>query len=393
MPQETDIFDNILPLPYRVISLIVLGSWLWLLTLKISNNVGINITSLLKIDESPTSTNLTIAQIMHNHEKSSINISLLFVTSYIIFTLFHDQNIESLTIFDFLPLLTIMAIFYTLLKPNNLGSKRLLSSFKRILKGNIDQSIRTNDILLSDTLTSYSKILIDFAIYMCHIINFETCLPKSKGSTINRSCGDSILLESLVGVIPTLIRLRQCFIEYKISNQRNKTHLLNFIKYSTNIPILIISLIIKIKKTDKLTKIWVLASLINSTYSFIWDVNNDWDLKFFQKFIYGKNDHGVLRLKLHYNFKLFYYIAILLDFQFRYIWVLKFSPKYENANLFWNFLSCLYTTEFGLYCLQTIEIFRRWIWVFIKVEVDFINMNPLEYRKDHDSIELDSLKD
>lgn len=393
MSEAVDVFDNILPLPYRVISLVVLGSWLWLLTLKISNYVGINLIGLLNFDEIP-STNLNITNLINNHEKTSINVSLVFFVSYISFILFHNQEIETLTIFDILPLLTLVGVFYILLKPNNVGSKRLLISFKRVLKGNTDQSIRTNDILLSDTLTSYSKTLIDFSIYLCHIFNFETCLPKTKGSTINRSCGDSILLESLIGGIPTFIRLRQCYIEYQNSGRRNKGHLLNFIKYSTNIPLLVISLVMKTKKSD-LTKWWVVAALLNSTYSFIWDVNNDWNLNLFKKIIFGgyKND-GVLRLKLHYNFKLFYYVAIWLDFQFRYIWALKFLPPSDgNSTLFYIFLTSLYTSEFGLYMLQSIEIFRRWIWVFIKVEVDFINMNPLEHRNDPTGIELNTLKD
>lgn len=391
MSSEISVFDNILPLPYRVISLVVFGSWLWLLTLRISNQVGINILSLLNFNELPI-TNLNLALLSANHEKTCVNISLASIFSYIIFQSFHDKNVESLSLFDIIPLITLGVIFYILLKPDSICGERLLSTFKRVLKGNIDQSIRTNDILISDTLTSYSKTLIDFSIYVCHIVDFETCLPKNKGSTINRSCGDSILLDSIIGLIPTFIRLRQCFIEYEKSNRRNKSHLLNFIKYSTNIPILVIGLIMKIKKID-LTKLWILAALINSTYSFIWDINNDWNLNLFKKIIFGgyKND-GVLRLKLHYNFKLFYYIAIILDFALRYIWVLKFLPSStENSTIFYIFLASLYSSEVGLYSLQVLEVFRRWIWVFIKIEVDFININPLEH-KTNINIELNTLK-
>jgi len=395
---EIDTFDNVLPLPYRVISLVVLGSWLWLLTLKISNKVGINIQILLKLDDdiSNSITNLTINSLIQNHERTNVNISIISIISYLIFQLFHNKEIESLTIFDIIPLITLFIIFYILLKPNNFGSKRLFTSFKRILKGKIDQSIRTNDILLSDTLTSYSKILIDFSIYLCHIINFETCLPKISGTKINRSCGDSILLESLIGIIPTMIRLKQCLFEYKNSGKRNTSHLLNFLKYSTNIPILIISLIIKIKKIQ-LTKLWIFASIINSTYSFIWDVNNDWNLNLFKKLIFNgghNNNNDILRVKLHYNFKFFYYIAIILDFAFRFIWICKFLPNFNNnSSFFYIFISSLFNTEFGLYSLQIIEILRRWIWVFIKIEVDYINLNPLDSHKIGTSIELGNLQD
>lgn len=357
-------FDGLIPLPYRVNCCILLGSWLWLLTIRILNHVELDFTAVLKIDS-------------HNyylsHERTTVNMTIVSIATFLTHLMFRDNTAEELSLFDFIPLFTILINLYLLLKPNNMGSKRLLSTFRRIIVGNIDQQLRTNDILLSDTLTSYSKVLIDFSIYLCHLINFQSCLPNYKQSNnVNRHCGDSVLLDFVIGAIPTLIRLKQCFYEYKVSNFRNKTHLFNFIKYSTNLPNLVLGIILKLdpaKKQTSLYQLSLLALIVNSTYSFYWDINNDWNLDLFRNF---NSNFNILRSNLFYkNFKKFYYLAIISDCCFRYIWLLKLYPMTSD----------LFNSEFGIFLFQIFELIRRWIWVFIKIEVDYINIMVNE-RKD-----------
>ncbi|CCH46833.1 putative membrane protein [Wickerhamomyces ciferrii] len=375
----SDTFDNILPLPYRIISLLLLGSWLWLIILKISFKYNINLIQLLKINELSSSI-LEQKELYTRHEKTCINISLISIISYLISQFLHNKDIESITIWDFLPILIILIIAFQLIKPNNHGSKRLISTFNRILRGKISQNLRTNDILLSDTLTSYSKILIDLAIYSCHLINNKTCLPKSTGPTLSRTCGESIMLDSLIGLIPTFIRLKQCLWEYKLSNFRNKLHLLNFFKYSTNLPIVILGVYIRFYQIQ-LTKFWVFLALINSSYTFIWDINNDWNLNLLKFDL-----RNLLRSKIIYN-KVFYGFAIIIDFLLRFIWIWKFlSPATENSSWFYSWISSLFSSEFGIFSLEILEILRRFIWILIKLEVDYINLDPIK------DIELNELK-
>lgn len=73
---------------------------------------------------------------------------------------------------------------------------------------------------------------------------------------------------------------------------------------------------------------------MNSTYSFIWDIKMDWHLELFDGLFLvvsgKKTSHSVVS---NYRFQILrkqlalprpiYYIAIIIDFILRYIWILK----------------------------------------------------------------------
>ena len=65
-------------------------------------------------------------------------------------------------------------------------------------------------MLLSDVITSYAKTLGDVYTLIC-----MSLLAKSYGATTrpDRTCGGSLAVPFIMG-IPSLIRLRQCLIDY-----------------------------------------------------------------------------------------------------------------------------------------------------------------------------------
>ncbi|KAH3674355.1 hypothetical protein WICMUC_003381 [Wickerhamomyces mucosus] len=353
---SAEIFDNVLPLPYRVLTLILLASWLWLLILRLTQKYQINLIQILKLDTP------NLAQLIANHEKTSLNITLLTLSSYLFYVILH-KYFEWEILWNVTPLVIMIVMISHITR-----SLRVLETVKRVLRGNIDSiNIRTNDILLSDTLMSYQKVLIDLGIYLCHLINFKSCMPNDQ-TNIDRTCGQSVALEFFIGGLPVFIRLKQCAYEYRLSNFIQKDHLFNFGKYLTGLIFLAITIFLS--NHPHYGKIWKIVAFINSCYSFYWDLNKDW----------GLFKTGSLRTRRVYPIY-YYYSIIAIDFFARFVWVLKLSSK----DIFINVL--LYQSESGIFILQLLEILRRFLWVILKIENDYINLNLLDKR----SIELSVL--
>lgn len=152
----------------------------------------------------------------------------------------------------------------------------------------------------------------------------------------------------------------------------------------------------------------LLSVFINSAYSFWWDVTNDWGLDLFRPVTWSPPPSGHspnnsmspprplvlptlranptligsssattvdltsprpsiyrlpstqfgLRRQLLFGDALIYYIAILLNFILRFTWSLKLSSHLHNVT----------DMESGVFVMEALEVLRRWVWVFLRVE-------------------------
>ena len=118
----------------------------------------------------------------------------------------------------------------------------------------------------------------------------------------------------------------------------------------------------------------LLFVLFNSLYSFYWDVAKDWDLTLFSpSHIRNSSEHPYgLRRHTHFHSKEMYYSAILIDLLLRCTWSLKLSPHLDH----WNDL------EGSIFVMEVLEVGRRWMWIFLRVETEWgkINKNILSAR-------------
>lgn len=125
------------------------------------------------------------------------------------------------------------------------GRYRFLDTLKRVSIGGLaePQDGKFGDILLADVLTSYAKVLGDFFVSICMLLSrgvSSTALP-------NRGCGGAYMVPLVISV-PSIIRLRQCLIEF-VRVRRGKTtsqgwggqHLANALKYATAFPVIALS--------------------------------------------------------------------------------------------------------------------------------------------------------
>lgn len=102
--------------------------------------------------------------------------------------------------------------------------------------------------------------------------------------------------------------------------------------------------------------------MVNSFYSFYWDVQRDWDLTFLSS-NRGNPDHpyGLRRVRF-LGAPQFYYSVIFIDLLLRCTWSLKLSVHLEHFN----------DIEGGIFVLEIMEVLRRWMWAFLRIEAEWI---------------------
>ena len=114
----------------------------------------------------------------------------------------------------------------------------------------------------------------------------------------------------------------------------------------------------------KLTKYRrLIATMINSFYSFYWDVAKDWDLTLLSSSRGHAELHpyGLRRIRI-FEPPTLYYAVIAVDLVLRCTWSLKLSVHLEHFN----------DIEGGIFMLEILEILRRWIWVYFRVETEWV---------------------
>lgn len=374
---EYTVFELYVPLPYRSLLLLNIGLFLWCVCLDVFAKFRIDFTAVLGLthpDVSPRTTRSRTRILL-------TRISALNAANYLTYIILMNMGSSSMIV-ELLPLFGMICTFGSLLYPSFLvggndtpEAAYYRQTWSRILKGNIDVKRRTNDILLSDTITSYSKVIVDFLAYLSALLLGYRFLP-SEGRRLPKDHMSIYNMDILLSYYPSMVRITQSWVEYK-EGRRGRLPMYNCIKYITALIPIIGTVLYRASYVSSLS-IWYWGMLINTTFSFIWDVSSDWDLGVLKGILTvergnsTKNNSEVLRDKL--TFPRPYYIgAVLVDMVLRYIWIWKLiSPQNPNStSLIGSFLTLLHNTEEGRLILEFLEIFRRWIWILFRVNADY----------------------
>ncbi|KAL8671393.1 MAG: hypothetical protein Q9168_004106 [Polycauliona sp. 1 TL-2023] len=397
---QLDGFSLILPLPYRIGFILVLGVWAWGVNLHYLHLLKIDVASLIKY---PSRSSLSS---LPHHQRTyalATTITIPFIFSILFFWILTRGQTSAVLAWDIIPqsylflLFLLFLIPYKRLSPH--GRSRFLTTLKRISIGGIAeaQDGKFGDILLADVLTSYAKVLGDLFVSLCMFLSSG----KSSTDKPDRGCGGQYIVPIIIS-IPSLIRLRQCLIEY-MRVRRNPTqhsgwggqHLANALKYSSAFPVIILSALQRGYDPNKIGlsetgifRLWLFFVFLNSFYSFYWDVAKDWDLTLFSSLlsstfptIFPSSDTTIttfhsnqipphqshpwgLRPHTHFHTPQIYYTAIVLDLLLRCTWSLKLSPHLDH----WNDL------EGTIFLLEMAEVVRRWVWIFFRVETEWVRV-------------------
>lgn len=319
------------------------------------------------------------------HHRSTYRLAaLLFGTSavsLVIFWLFSRRDPDLVIYYDWMPmtnLLILGALFIIPLRHlsvSHSGRSRLLATLRRVSIGGLAgaKDGKFGDILLADVLTSYARVFADLFVCICMFLTRD----GSATDRPDRDCGGGVLVP-LIMAVPSAIRLRQCLIEYvrvrrspfKESTGWGGQHLANAAKYSTAFPVIALGSMLRNltvqhrEMSTGLYRAWVAACLLNSFYSFYWDVAKDWDLTLFSEARERDDpEHPFgLRRKLVIHRPAVYYVVIAIDLLLRCTWMLKLSPRLDHLNDF----------EGSIFLIQFLEVFRRWVWIFFRVETEWI---------------------
>jgi hypothetical protein len=218
------------------------------------------------------------------------------------------------------------------------------------------------DFWLADQLNSLANALLDFQFLTCfyYIHGDNWTEAGDTGECMERS----YIIRPIVNCIPAWIRLAQCLRRYHDTREAFP-HLVNAGKYSTTFFVVIFSTLRSMYKSDYTDQsqnpflfLFIIASIISSCYAYTWDIKMDWGL--FDK---SAGENKFLREEIVYSSTFFYYFAIVEDFVLRFAWALSFyltETGYVTSDLMTSILSPL-------------EVFRRFVWNFFRLENEHLN--------------------
>ncbi|CAF0963545.1 unnamed protein product [Adineta steineri] len=232
------------------------------------------------------------------------------------------------------------------------------------------------DFWLGDQLTSLELIFFDIEYFICFYIYDVGWWPVYSESPNRGLLCDGwpkIVLQTVLMILPSWFRFAQCLRRYHDTKQKFP-HLVNAGKYASGFLVIGTNSLRRATAINFLDEptlnpflyVWMGASFIGATYKLVWDLKMDWG--FFDK---NDNENKFLRDQIVYPSKFYYYAAILGDIIFRYIWIINVFMHFRTH-------SAEYADVIG-FIFGLIEIFRRFIWNYFRLENEHLN-NCGEFR-------------
>ncbi|KAF9963130.1 Xenotropic and polytropic retrovirus receptor 1 [Modicella reniformis] len=229
--------------------------------------------------------------------------------------------------------------------------KWFLASIGRILLSGY-YNVEFRDFFLADEMNSLA--------YSIEQFEFAICAYAHEWNDLALKCNTSqIWLTPFVTALPAWFRFLQCLRRYHDTLEWFP-HLANCAKYSISLVQIFVYFSYRYSSSDRVKTAYIAISIGASIYTFAWDVYMDWGLFRFGKHGGGAYGHPFLRPELVYSWEWVYYLAILLNFLARFSWVMRLVPMNVNPLVL-------------AFSLALVEIFRRWMWNFFRLENEHLN--------------------
>ena len=204
---------------------------------------------------------------------------------------------------------------------------------------------------LGDQMTSLVGPFRDIEYTACYYVHYNNTFEEKK-----RLCSNRRPIVILIGIYPYFIRFLQVI---KTMWEKNIIFpdILNSIKYTLSILVAISSYYSK--TIEFFNKTWLLIATFSSCWSYCWDMKMDYGL-----LQYG-SPYLFLRTDLFYRRTWIYYTAMFLNLLGRFAWVLTISP-----DIVYRWIR----PEFFLMVIYMIEMCRRGMWNFFRIELRHIDL-------------------
>ncbi|XP_018566872.1 xenotropic and polytropic retrovirus receptor 1 [Anoplophora glabripennis] len=216
------------------------------------------------------------------------------------------------------------------------------------------------DFWVADQLNSLVTLFTDLQYFVCF---YFTNPSWSVGVDANYCVANHMWIRAFMACLPPWFRFAQCMRRYRDTKEAFP-HVVNACKYATSFFVVVFSTLNKVydngSEADEnpFFYLWICASLISSCYAYTWDIKLDWGL-----FDAKAGDNKFLREEIVYSSTWFYYFAIIEDFILRFGWAFLISMTEMGYALENSMVTVL----------APLEVFRRFIWNFFRLENEHLN--------------------
>eukprot|EP00892_Ulva_mutabilis_P010445 jgi/Ulvmu1/7773/UM004_0002.1 len=215
------------------------------------------------------------------------------------------------------------------------------------------QTVHFTDFLLADIMTSLAKPFADLAIAACHLTSRRSVAESLVNGFSEDVCGNSSAFVPYVLALPYVWRFFQCLLVAHAHNDRGQV--LNAIKYTTAIPVVFLNFVKYTAPKHAWRRfwkpLWLVSAFVNTSYSFYWDVERDWDIRLFTP---GAKQLLKSSTRMFQNSAL-YFTLIGVNLVLRISWTYKLNSDLRNMKWF-------------VLVMTLLEVFRRFLWSFVRIE-------------------------
>ena len=277
----------------------------------------------------------------------------MFATSVLGFMYADALGVEP----NLMPLLLLISIAVFMLNPSNTfhrGARALvLRTMGRIVLSPFFK-VEFADFWMADQLMSMVQMLLD--LKYCFLFYLTRAVDGEWPGLVGEGCLDhGWWAYGVVAALPAYFRIQQC-IRKSIDTGDWFPHLANTGKYLTSLSVVVLTTIKTNSGADSPTiTVWVALIVASSLYGFVWDIKMDWRLM--QE---NAGHNKFLRHTLLYEKRVVYYLAVLVDLVLRFSWLISLGLH--------QVLNSEYTPEMCITIFSALEIFRRFVWNFFRLE-------------------------
>ena len=338
---------------YRTYGIICLYLWFIGLNIKTWEDIKVNYRALFTFQLSKNS-------IIDIWIISSIFSSVLFL-SFLLYSITRTKlgiklGLNSFNIVDILPaliwLLLLLFFFCPFKILNYKGRNNVMKLFSECI-ASILIPIEFKHIWFMDQLTSLIGPMRDIEYTFCYYSYYVNPFQ-----TRQLYCSTSRVVYLIIAIFPNLFRCLQVG-RQMIDNQKVFPYIFNIGKYTFNIIVASFSFLSQFHLV--FYYFWLANAFISGCYSSFWDLKMDFGY-------FESGPDWPLRKKNKFKKKFWVLITIPVDIILRFLWMLSISPEIMSQYIRPEFLALV---------LYTLEMIRRAIWNFIRVEFEHYELEKM----------------
>ncbi|XP_075435640.1 solute carrier family 53 member 1-like [Ascaphus truei] len=225
------------------------------------------------------------------------------------------------------------------------------------------------DFWLADQLNSLTPVFVDFWGLCCFYIfdvDWQSLRALSLYPADIQCTGNTTGVTSFIQCIPAWLRFAQCLRRYWDS-RRIFPHLVNAGKYATVFVMVAFAALFSNEKDWPSVTVgvkfyfyaWIITACVGTIFTTTWDLKMDWGL-----LERNTQENKFLRDETVYPKRVYYYCAIAGDVILRVSWA---------VNIFYAQDRYSEVAELVTSVLAPLEVFRRFIWNFFRLENEHLN--------------------